>query len=160
MALQHAGRFALTNGLPLSAKRIRTLTAALWCAVAASAVYWAMQWFTVPRADPPPSAPQIISNPRAAAATPLRVWFGGADAKMPTVRITGLIAAAPQRSTAILSIAGASPKAFHIGQEIAPGVTLVAVSANGVQLRQVDGSSLDVAAAPPSKVPGIAVVDR
>lgn len=155
MVLKHAGQYFQSNRVLSPAAWMRPLIAAIWCAVAASSVYWAMQWFTVPRADPPPLAPQGESKPRTAGVSPLRAWFAATDARMPTLQVKGLIAAAPQRSTAILSVGGAAPKAFHVGQEIVPGATLAAVSASGVRLRLSDGSESFVAATPPVKVPGI-----
>lgn len=74
---------------------------------------------------------------------PVVGWFGGANSRL-RLKVVGLIAAG-QRGTALLSINGAPAEAYHVGETLAPGVTLVAVRADAVSIGQ-DGLVEDVAA--------------
>jgi len=82
----------------------------------------------------------------------------GTDGVLDTqITVLGLIAAGTQGS-AVLSVDGAPARAYRIGTELAPGLSLVEVSTNGVELDR-NGARLRVAAPKLAAVPaGIVAV--
>jgi len=67
---------------------------------------------------------------------PAARWFGGAALRV-RVTVKGLIATADgSAGAALLSVDGGPAQAYRVGQALAPGVTLVAVSANAVSIDQ------------------------
>jgi len=62
-------------------------------------------------------------------------WFGGGALRV-RVAVMGLIAADGERGTALLAVNGGVAQAYRIGQTLAPGVTLAAVSPTAVSIDQ------------------------
>ncbi len=101
----------------------------------AIAAYWAMRVFTpVPVL---PAAPQPTRAPPPDAALAGRMFgaLGGGPALLPDIRVSGVFAAGPD-SSAVIAVGGRQPRAVLLGQEIAPGVRLVAVRADRVVLER------------------------
>jgi len=72
-------------------------------------------------------------------------WFGGAALRVHVVP-HGVIALQTGEGAALISVNGAPPRAYRVGQELAPGVVLSAVSATSVTLAH-DGADEVVALA-------------
>ncbi|HLT98670.1 MAG TPA: hypothetical protein VKZ70_02885 [Burkholderiaceae bacterium] len=81
--------------------------------------------------------------------SPVVQWFGGAPLRV-RVAVNGIIAAGDGSGAALLSVDGASPRAYRVSQELAPGVVLEAVSPQSVSIAQ-DGVAEQV---PMPKAPG------
>ena len=102
-------------------------------------------WGALLLAPQPDAAPPMLATPAPSGRglDTLEGWFGSGKGRL-QVRITGLMAAG-DRSTAVLSIDGAPPRAYRIGAELAPGITLSAVHADAIVINQ-DGLDETVAA--------------
>ncbi|WP_233155063.1 type II secretion system protein N [Candidimonas nitroreducens] len=102
-------------------------------------------WGALLLAPRPAAAPPMLAEGAAPGQSiePLVGWFGGASSRL-RLKVVGLIAAG-ERGTALLSINGGAAEAYHVGESLAPGVTLVAVRANAVSIGQ-DGLVEEVAA--------------
>jgi len=88
--------------------------------------------------------------------TALARWFGAGTARL-RVALVGFITTDPQ-GAALLSINGSAPQAYRTGQTLAPGVTLIAVTAQGILIDQ-DGVSEHLSApAKPAAVQGFVPV--
>ncbi len=61
-------------------------------------------------------------------------WFGGGSARL-RLTIVGLIASG-QDGAALLSINGAPPRAYHVGQALVPGVVLSDVLPDAITIEQ------------------------
>lgn len=70
-------------------------------------------------------------------------WFGGGTTRV-RVAVVGLIATNGDRGAALLAVNGGPPQAYRVGQTLAPGVTLAAVSPSAVSVDQ-DGIVEEVA---------------
>ncbi len=117
-------------------------------------------WSALLLAPRPAPAPPMLAAQAAPARSlaPLEGWFGSGRGRL-QVRIAGLMAAGV-RSTAVLSIDGAPARAFRVGDDLAPGITLTAVHAGGIVVSQ-DGMDETVAApAPPAAAPGFVPAGR
>ncbi|WP_323028842.1 hypothetical protein [Castellaniella defragrans] len=132
------------------------LRGAALLAIAAGIGLWgALLLAPRPAPAPPLLAPHAAQAPSLA---PLEGWFGSGRGRL-QVRIAGLMAAGA-RSTAVLSIDGAPARAFRVGDDLAPGITLTAVHAGGIVVSQ-DGMDETVAApAPPAAAPGFVPAGR
>ncbi|CAM4221165.1 General secretion pathway protein GspC [Bordetella tumbae] len=145
-------RLRPTFTLPSAPRTVRVLAIA---AAAAGVGLWSAILLAPAPSDLPPalntsSAP--VSDTRAVA------MLFGTDGVLDTqITVLGLIAAGSHGS-AVLSVDGAPARAYRIGTEIAPGLSLIEVSTNGVELDR-NGTRLRVAAPKLSAVPaGIVAV--
>ncbi|GAA4343223.1 hypothetical protein GCM10023144_45890 [Pigmentiphaga soli] len=124
-------------------------------ALAAGVGVWGAVLLAPAPARVPPAA---VAGPAARTDTqPVARWFGGGGAKV-QVTVAGLIAAGPHGS-AVLAIDGRPPRAFAVGRQLADGVRLAEVRANGVVLDQ-DGERVEVPATVLPRVDGIRVLPR
>ncbi|SRR5690606_14554145 len=108
-------------------------------------------WGALLLAPRPAESPPLLA-PGPAATQDLSAvvqWFGGAPLRV-RIAVNGIIASEDGRGAALLSVDGASPRAYRVGQELAPGVRLESVSAHAVTIAQ-DGVSEQV---PMPKAPG------
>ncbi len=106
--------------------------AALASAIAA---YWAMRVFTPVPVLPAAPQPSRAPPPDAALAGRMFGALGGGPALLPDIRVSGVFAAGPD-SSAVIAVGGRQPRAVLLGQEVAPGVRLVAVRADRVVLER------------------------
>ncbi len=110
-------------------------------------------WSALLLAPRPVAAPPVLASGPAPGQdiSPLVNWFGGGSARL-RVAVLGLLSSG-QRGTALLSINGGPAKAYSVGHTLAQGVTLAAVSPQGVSIDQ-DGIIEDIKiarqASPPS----------
>jgi general secretion pathway protein C len=102
-------------------------------------------WGALLLAPRPAAAPPMLAQGVAPGQSiePLVGWFGGASSRL-RLKVVGLIAAG-QRGIALLSVNGAPAEAYHVGEALAPGITLEAVRADAVSIGQ-DGLLEDLAA--------------
>lgn len=143
---------------PLRARRaIAFATLVMWCAVASAASFWLLQCLT-PQPDHMsallPETP--LYPPRQS--SPLRRWLGSMPTQALQVQVLGLIAAGPHHSSAILSVNGAPPTAYAVGQTLMEGMKLSNVMATGIKVIQADGVELSFSAPVMPKASGIDVV--
>jgi len=119
-------------------------------ALAAGAGVWgALLFAPAPRALPPMLQATLDAGPDTA---PVARWFGGAALRV-RVAVAGVIATGDgSGGAALLSVDGGPAQAYRVGQALAPGVTLVGVSAGGVSIDQ-DGVVEQVA--PPAGPPDV-----
>lgn len=66
---------------------------------------------------------------------PVAQWFGGQPLRV-RVAALGVIAGQDGRGAALLSVDGGPPRAYRVGQSLAPGVSLDAVTASAVSIAQ------------------------
>jgi len=78
-------------------------------------------------------------------------WFGGAALRVRVVA-HGVIASQGGEGAALLSVNGAAPRAYRVGQTLAPGVVLSAVGFDSVMVSQ-DGTQDSVPMAKPAIAP-------
>ncbi|WP_073101664.1 type II secretion system protein N [Pollutimonas bauzanensis] len=85
-------------------------------------------------------------------------WFGGGSQRL-RVAVTGLIAAGGDSGAALLAVNGGAAQAYRVGQALAPGVTLAAVTPKAVSIDQ-DGvvEQLPVPANPAAVIQGFVPV--
>jgi general secretion pathway protein C len=131
--------------------------------VCAAAAYWVIKIITPqPTSAPPPLAPLPPREPDPVLAARL---FGLVQTARPAVvaaniQVVGLFAAGSD-SAAVLAVDGKPPRAYVIGQEVAPGAMLVEVTAEAAILEGPAGrqelrappvpvASLDMAPAAPA----------
>lgn len=81
----------------------------------------------------PPALDVSAAAPRDTAA--VAQWFGGAALRVRVVA-SGIIAGEDGFGAALLSIDGGPPRAYRVGQTLAPGVTLHAVAPTSVAIAQ------------------------
>lgn len=107
-------------------------------------------WSAILLAPQAPKSSPLLDTPAAPLPDTRAVahWFGGAQLRV-TVTAHGVIAAADGSGAALLSVDGAAPRAYRVGQTLAPGVVLDAVSTVAVSIAQ-DGSVETVAIPPAS----------
>jgi len=96
-------------------------------------IWGALIFAPAPRALPP----MLEATPDAGLDTaPAARWFGGAALRV-HVTVNGLIATDNgSGGAALLSVDGGPAQAYRVGQDLAPGVTLVGVSAAAVTIDQ------------------------
>lgn len=117
----------------------RIVKAIAMVAVAAGLGLWgALLLAPQPRVAPPALA---AGSPAGQDITPVLGWFGGGSARL-RVAVVGLISSG-ERGAALLSVNGGKAEAYRVGQVLAQGVVLSAVSPNGVSIDQ-DGVIEDV----------------
>jgi len=125
-------------------------------AIAAGLGVWGALLFAPAPRDAPPVLDSIM--PSLHDTTSVAQWFGGAPLR---VRVTaaGVIAADDGRGAALLSVDGGPVRAYRVGQTLAPGVVLAAVTASAVSIDQ-DGviEQVAVPASPASRVQGFVPV--
>jgi len=117
-------------------------------ALAVGAGVWgALLFAPAPRTPPPMLEAMPDTRPDTAAAAR---WFGGAALRV-RVAVKGLIATGDgSAGAALLSVDGGPAQAYRAGHALAPGVTLLAISAKDVSIDQ-DGVVERVA--PPDALP-------
>lgn len=105
-------------------------------------------WGAVLLAPTPRESPPLLGSiaPSLHDTASVAQWFGGAPLR---VRITaaGIIASDDGRGAALLSVDGGPVRAYRVGQALAPGVTLDAVTSAEVSIDQ-DGVIEQVAMRP------------
>jgi len=117
---------------------VHALGLAFVCAMAA---YWGVRILTPPpTAAPPPMAAPLPREPDPVLAARL---FGLVQQQAPArlavnIQVAGLFAAG-RSSSAVLAVDGRPPRAFVLGQEVAPGNRLIEVSAEGVVIETAAG---------------------
>ncbi|MEG0821806.1 MAG: hypothetical protein RR101_04580 [Burkholderiaceae bacterium] len=106
----------------------------MFAVVIALAAWWGLRIFTpAPSAAPPAAAAALVREADPVAAARL---FGKIETQasgVANVQAMGVFAAGPL-SSAILVVDGKPAKVFLIGQEVAPGVSLLEVNASGAVL--------------------------
>lgn len=110
------------------------LLAALALAVGLG-VWTALLLAPAPRAIPPSITFETVAGTDV---QPVARWFGGGNQRV-RVTVAGIIATGNDRGAAVLSVDGASPRAYRVGESLAPGVTLVAVARDEISVDQ-DGA--------------------
>ena len=123
-----ATRFSPIRIAPAQAVQVLALLA-----VVAGVVVWTPLLLTSAESHAPQVAPQAIT---ARSDNPALQWF----ATMPTalqVRVTGVLAGA-RGAVAILSLNDGPPRSFIVGERLGPGVRLMAIAGDGVQIQRGD----------------------
>jgi general secretion pathway protein C len=116
--------------------------ALLWCAAAASAVFWVLSF---PSGSTVKGVPVVQSpDPAASALQPsvylARAW--GVQAPAPQVSIAqssrfqlwGVVAGASGQGSALIAVDGQPPRAFRVGQTVTEGVVLQSLGPKQAQL--------------------------
>lgn len=102
--------------------------------VMAIAAYWGVKIFTpAPTAAPPPLPPPPVRDPDPVAAARMFGKVERVQAVATNVQAIGAFAAG-RDSSAVLSVDGRPARVFLLGQEVAPGMKLVSVTAEAVVL--------------------------
>jgi general secretion pathway protein C len=111
--------------------------------VMAIAAYWAVKIFTPsPTAAPPPLPPPPVRDPDPVAAARMFGKVERVQTVATNVQAIGAFAAG-RDSSAVLSVDGRPARVFLLGQEVAPGMKLVSVTAEAVVL-DVGGARQEV----------------
>lgn len=108
-------------------------TIAAIAATVAILAWWAVQ-ILAPRPAIAPAARPALTQADPASAAAL---FGAAGPaarvqappRLASVKVLGVVVH-PQRSAALLAVEGAPPRAFTLGEQVSPGLTLIAVTAD------------------------------
>lgn len=105
-------------------------------------------WGAVLLAPAPREAPPVLDAimPQLHDTQTVASWFGGAALRV-RVAAVGVIASDDGRGAALLSVDAGPVRAYRVGQSLAPGVTLHAVTAGSVSIDQ-DGVIEQVALRP------------
>lgn len=124
--------------------------------VSAIAAYWVVKILTPqPTAAPPPLA---ATPPREPDPTLAARMFGLIEAPrvaaVSNIQVVGVFAAGKSGS-AVLALDGKSPRAYVIGQEVAPGTRLVEVQPEVVVLAASDGARQELRVPPRAEVASI-----
>ena len=107
--------------------------------VMAIAAYWGVRIFTpAPTAAPPPLPPPPLRDPDPVAAARMFGKVERTQAVASNIQAVGAFAAGKD-SSAVLSVDGRPARVFLLGQEVSPGMKLVAVSADTVVLEAGGG---------------------
>jgi general secretion pathway protein C len=102
--------------------------------VMAIAAYWGVRIFTpAPTAAPPPLPPPPVRDPDPVAAARMFGKVERIQAVTSNIQAVGAFAAGKD-SSAVLSVDGRPARVFLLGQDVAPGMKLAAVTAEGVVL--------------------------
>lgn len=109
------------------------LRAAAMVATAAGIGLWAALLFAPEPRESPPVLDSMAPPLRDTA--PVAQWFGGQPLRV-SVAALGVIAADDGSGAALLSVDGAPPRAYRVGQPLAPGVSLDAVTTSAVSIAQ------------------------
>lgn len=124
---------------PLSASSRRDMglphvvTAILLAAAAAIAAWWAVQ-ITSPRpAIAPAVKPSLAQTDPTAASALFGALASGSQTtpqiRLPAVKVLGVVVH-PQRGAALIAVDSAPPRAVAVGDQVSPGLILVAVTAD------------------------------
>lgn len=94
-------------------------------------------WSAILLAPRPTESPPLLEVGAAVPTdlSPVVQWFGGAPLRV-RVAVHGVIATDAGRGAALLSVEGAPPRAYRVGQSLAPGVVLEAVAPGAVSIAQ------------------------
>ncbi len=142
------------SSAPRSAKSWPGAWAALlWCAAAASVVFWMLNF---PSGSGVLGVPVVQSSGQAVATSAFqpsahlaRVW--GVQASVPEVSVAqssrfqlwGVVAAASGQGSALIAVDGQPPKAFRVGQTVTEGLILQSLGPKQAQLgARVQGAAL------------------
>lgn len=107
--------------------------------VMAIAAYWGVKIFTpAPTAAPPPLPPPPVRDPDPVATARMFGKVERVQAVTTNIQAVGAFAAGKD-SSAVLSVDGRPARVFLMGQEVAPGMKLVAVTAEAVVLEAGGG---------------------
>lgn len=100
-------------------------------------------WSALLLAPRPMAAPPVLTSGPAPGQdiSPVVNWFGGSSARL-RIAVLGLLSSG-ERGTALLSVNGGPAKAYSVGHTLAQGVTLAAVTPQGVSIDQ-DGIIGDI----------------
>ena len=143
-----------TMSTPQSAKFWPGAGAALlWCAAAASAVFWVLNYHSGSAVQGVPEVRGAGQATAASALQPLvylaRAW--GVQAPAPEVSIAqssrfqllGVMAGASGQGSALIAVDGQPPRAFRVGQTVTEGVVLQGLGPKQAQLgATVQGAAL------------------
>lgn len=132
---------------PYSAKLWPGVWAALlWCAAAASAVFWVLNF---PSGSAVQGVPLVQGSAQATGASSVqasahmaRVWGLQAPVPVPEVSIAqssrfqllGVVAGASGQGSALIALDGQPPRAFRVGQTVTDGVVLQSLGQKQAQL--------------------------
>ncbi|ROT44353.1 type II secretion system protein N [Pusillimonas sp. NJUB218] len=124
---------AWPNNVPLIVQLLAVLAVAIGLGV----------WSALLLAPRPVAAPPVLASGPAPGQdiSPLVNWFGGNSARL-RIAVLGLLSSG-ERGTALLSVNGGPAKAYSVGHTLAQGVTLAAVTPQGVSIDQ-DGIIEDI----------------
>lgn len=103
-----------------------------WACAVGVGVWLVVLWAPAP-SYPPPALPAPAAD--ASHLAPVQAWFEGAQTRV-RVEVLGLMVGGQGYGAALLSVDGAAAQAFRVGQELAPGVVLRRVDAQGVEVEQ------------------------
>lgn len=107
--------------------------------VMAIAAYWGVRIFTpAPTAAPPPLPPPPLRDPDPVAAARMFGKVERVQAVASNIQAVGAFSAGKD-SSAVLSVDGRPARVFLLGQEVSPGMKLVAVTAEAVVLEAGGG---------------------
>jgi general secretion pathway protein C len=107
--------------------------------VMAIAAYWGVKIFTpAPTAAPPPLPPPPVRDPDPVATARMFGKVERVQAVSTNIQATGAFSAGKD-SSAVLSVDGRPARVFLIGQEVTPGMKLVAVTPEAVVLEAGGG---------------------
>ena len=120
------------------------VTGLLWCAAAASAVFWVLQF---PQEKSALNAPVVKtgvsgSSGAEASAQALRALGGKPQGAAPEVvvaqtsryQLWGVVAGASGQGSALIGIDGQPPKAYRVGQAVGEGLKLVSLTPKQARL--------------------------
>lgn len=127
--------------------------ALLWCAAAASAVFWVLNF---PSGSAVQGVPEVHSAGQATAASALqpsvylaRAWGVQAQAQEVSIaqssrfQLWGVVAGASGQGSALIAVDGQPPRAFRVGQTVTDGVFLQSLGPKQAQLGvSAQGSAL------------------
>lgn len=117
-------------------------------ACAGTAIWWGVL-LSAPKPAIAPAVEPTLNQPDPAAALALfgtvgRVNAGVPDTRLGAIRVVGVIVH-PKLGAALLSVNGAPPKAYAVGENISPGLNLREVNADGAVFDRF-GERIEVAA--------------
>ena len=120
-------------------RRVATLTTlAVWAVLAASLVYWVLQWPQARAVGSTTSTPVAVGDD--AAAVPATAAMGralgvasmaaeraAAPALSSRLSLVGVVRAGARDGAALMAVDGKSPRAVRVGGEVEPGLYLLAL---------------------------------
>jgi general secretion pathway protein C len=117
-------------------------------ACAGTAIWWGVL-LSAPKPAIAPAVEPALNQPDPAAALALfgtvgRVNASAPDARLGAIRVVGVIVH-PKLGAALLSVNGAPPKAYAVGENVSPGLNLREVNADGAVFDRF-GERIEVAA--------------
>ncbi len=126
-----------------------SLVGALTIVACAGTIIWWGVLLSAPKPAIAPAVEPTLTQPDPAAAFALfgsvgRVAAGAPDSRLGAIRVVGVIVH-PKLGAALLSVNGAPPKAYAVGENVAPGLSLREVNADGAVFDRF-GERIEVAA--------------